>query len=73
MGGAGCNAIDRLQNENLFNNSYVTGYAINTDAHSTGGLGNLPYGIGIARKGWLRAKDVLNALDCEAIATWFHS
>ena len=47
--------------------------AINTDAHSTGGLGNLPYGIGIARKGWLRAKDVLNALDCEAIATWFHS
>lgn len=47
--------------------------AVNTDAHSTGGLGNLPYGIGIARKGWLRAKDVLNALDCEAIATWFHS
>ena len=47
--------------------------AINTDAHSTGGLGNLPYGIGIARKGWLRAKDVLNALDCEAIATWFQS
>ncbi len=47
--------------------------AINTDAHSTGGLGNLPYGIGIARKGWLRAKDVPNALDCEAIATWFQS
>ena len=47
--------------------------AINTDAHSTGGLGNLPYGIGIARKGWLRAKDVLNARDCEAIATWFQS
>ncbi len=34
MGGAGCNAIDRLQNENLFNNSYVTGYAINTDAQA---------------------------------------
>lgn len=47
--------------------------AVNTDAHSTGGLDNLPYGIGIARKGWLRAKDVLNALDCEAIATWFQS
>ena len=47
--------------------------AVNTDAHSTGGLDNLPYGIGIARKGWLRAKDVPNALDCEAIATWFHS
>ena len=47
--------------------------AVNTDAHSTGGLDNLPYGIGIARKGWLRAKDVPNALNCEAIATWFHS
>jgi cell division protein FtsZ len=34
MGGAGCNAIDRLQNENLFNNAYVTGYAINTDAQA---------------------------------------
>jgi cell division protein FtsZ len=34
MGGAGCNAIGRLQNENLFNNSYVTGYAINTDAQA---------------------------------------
>ena len=47
--------------------------AVNTDAHSTGGLDNLPYGIGIARKGWLRAKDVPNALNCEAIATWFQS
>ena len=47
--------------------------AVNTDAHSTGGLDNLPYGIGIARKGWLRAKDVPNTLNCEAIATWFHS
>jgi len=46
---------------------------VNTDAHSTGGLDNLPYGIGIARKGWLRAKDVPNALDCETIATWFQS
>lgn len=34
MGGAGCNAIGRLQNENLFNNAYVTGYAINTDAQA---------------------------------------
>ena len=47
--------------------------AINTDAHSTGGLDNLSYGIGIGRKGWLRAEDVPNALDCEAIAAWFQS
>ena len=34
VGGAGCNAIGRLQGENLFNNAYVTGYAINTDAQA---------------------------------------
>ena len=47
--------------------------AINTDAHSIGGLDNLSYGIGIGRKGWLRAEDVPNVLDCEAIASWFQS
>ena len=33
-GGAGCNAVNRLAEEGLFNNSYVTGYAINTDAQA---------------------------------------
>ncbi|MDP6700104.1 MAG: DNA polymerase/3'-5' exonuclease PolX [Candidatus Latescibacteria bacterium] len=47
--------------------------AINTDAHSIGGLDHLPYGIGIGRKGWLRAEDVPNALDAETIAAWFQN
>ncbi|MDP7001299.1 MAG: cell division protein FtsZ, partial [Candidatus Poseidoniaceae archaeon] len=34
VGGAGCNAIGRLQCEHLFDNTYVTGYAINTDAQA---------------------------------------
>ena len=34
VGGAGCNAIGRLQGEHLFDNTYVTGYAINTDAQA---------------------------------------
>ena len=34
VGGAGCNAIGRLSEEGLFENSYVTGYAINTDAQA---------------------------------------
>ena len=45
--------------------------AVNSDAHSIAGLDRLCYGIGIARKGWLRAADVPNALGCEAIAAWF--
>ncbi len=35
--------------------------SIGTDAHSTMGLDMMRYGIGQARRGWLEAKDVLNA------------
>jgi DNA polymerase (family 10) len=34
--------------------------AINTDAHSPEGLGFMRFGVGIARKGWLEKKDVIN-------------
>lgn len=36
--------------------------AINTDAHSTDGLDYLVYGVATARRGWLRAADVVNTL-----------
>ena len=34
--------------------------ALSTDAHSTGGLGNIRYGVDQARRGWLSAGDILN-------------
>jgi DNA polymerase (family 10) len=38
-------------------------FAINTDAHQTKHLGiNMPFGVLTARRGWLEARDVLNAL-----------
>ena len=37
--------------------------AINTDAHVISNFDFLPYGVAIARRGWLEKKDVLNALD----------
>ncbi len=36
--------------------------AINPDAHSTAGLQDLVFGVGIARKGWLTKDDVINTL-----------
>lgn len=36
--------------------------SINPDAHSTGGLKDLFYGVRIARKGWLEKGDVVNCL-----------
>ncbi|MEO7986820.1 MAG: DNA polymerase/3'-5' exonuclease PolX [Gemmatimonadales bacterium] len=37
------------------------GVSIGADAHSAAGLANVDYGVGIARKGWLGATDILNA------------
>lgn len=35
--------------------------AINPDAHSTEGLRDIAYGVGVARKGWCTKADILNA------------
>jgi DNA polymerase (family X) len=44
---------------------------INPDAHTLAGIDDMRYGIGIARKGWLRAADVLNTLASEALLAFF--
>ena len=41
--------------------------AVNPDAHSTGELSVVSYGIGIARKGWLEPADLLNTRDVAAV------
>jgi DNA polymerase (family 10) len=35
-------------------------FAIDSDAHSTSDLGNMPYGVGTAQRGWLTPDDVIN-------------
>jgi DNA polymerase (family 10) len=44
--------------------------SINPDAHSAQGLQHLRFGVEIARKGWLRARDVLNTRPVDAVAKW---
>ena len=44
--------------------------AIDPDAHSVGEIGLVPYGIGIARKGWVTAKATLNAKNAEQMEDW---
>jgi DNA polymerase (family 10) len=41
-------------------------FVISVDAHSTGALNNLKYGVGTARRGWLRKREVLNTLGVKA-------
>jgi DNA polymerase (family 10) len=44
---------------------------INPDAHTTDGLLNLRYGVGIARKGCLTPADVLNTRPVDDLLAWF--
>ncbi|MGH9928440.1 MAG: PHP domain-containing protein [Pyrinomonadaceae bacterium] len=41
-------------------------FVISVDAHSTSALHNLRYGVGTARRGWLRKSEVLNTLSVKA-------
>jgi DNA polymerase (family X) len=41
-------------------------FVISVDAHSSGALNNLKYGVGMARRGWVRKSEVLNTLGLRA-------
>lgn len=43
---------------------------IGPDAHSTGGLEDMTYGVGIARKGWLEPDDLLNCMTLDEFFAW---
>jgi len=43
-------------------------FVISVDAHSTGALNNLKYGVATARRGWLTKAEVLNTLGVKAFA-----
>ncbi len=46
---------------------------INPDAHTTEGLKDIVYGVGIARKGWLEKKDVLNTMGAEELERYWRT
>lgn len=45
--------------------------AINPDAHNADGLNDVQYGVGLARKGWLEKKHVLNAWSIQKVDAFF--
>jgi DNA polymerase (family 10) len=44
--------------------------SINPDSHAVDGLREIYYGVGIARKGWLRKEDVLNTRPLKEFEKW---
>ena len=43
---------------------------ISPDAHSTGAIEYIQYGLGIARKGWLEADDLLDNMTAAQLIKW---
>jgi DNA polymerase (family 10) len=43
-------------------------FVISVDAHSMGALNNVKFGVGMARRGWVRKSEVLNTLTTSAFA-----
>jgi len=46
---------------------------VNPDAHALAGIDDMRYGIGVARKGWLRTDDVLNTQETETLLAYFRA
>ena len=44
--------------------------SINPDAHAMDGLYDVKWGVEVARKGWLRAEQCLNAMPLDAFESW---
>ena len=47
--------------------------SINPDAHAVDGLEDVQYGVGIARKGWLEAGDIVNTWSVSKVEKYFRS
>jgi DNA polymerase (family 10) len=47
-------------------------FSIDSDAHSTGNLHNLRYGVGSAQRGWLTRDDVINAWPLARLTQFLH-
>lgn len=45
-------------------------FSIGPDAHGVETLDNVTFGLGIARKGWLEPKDLLNCMTVEELLAW---
>ena len=43
---------------------------INTDAHTTEGLGNMKYGVSQARRGWCEKGDIVNCMGVDEFMAW---
>lgn len=47
-------------------------FIVDTDAHEILQMENMTYGVSVARRGWVEAKDIVNTWDWKDFAKWFN-
>jgi len=51
---------------------YGVKFVVNTDAHEVSQMGNMFFGVSVARRGWAEKKDIVNSWDWTDFARWFN-
>lgn len=51
---------------------YGVKFSIDTDSHKIEQMVNMPYGVSVARRGWLTKEDIINTWDWKDLAKWFN-
>ncbi|ONK11361.1 DNA polymerase/3'-5' exonuclease PolX [Streptomyces sp. MP131-18] len=67
------NRLDLRDEDILRARRHGVKFAVDSDAHSTGELGNMRYGVGTAQRGWLTADDVINTWPATRLARFLHA
>lgn len=49
---------------------YGVKFAIDSDAHAVDQMENMPFGVSVARRGWVEVKDVVNSWEWKRFADW---
>ncbi len=50
---------------------YGLKFAVDTDSHATGHMQLMRYGVGTAKRGWLKKEDIINTRDFNALRSFF--
>lgn len=48
-------------------------FVIDTDSHAVSHMGNMPYGVAVARRGWCEKEDIINTLPTDRLLKWIAS
>lgn len=48
-------------------------FTIDTDSHAASHMDNMPYGISVAKRGWLEKEDVINTFSYNELSSWMKS